>query len=606
MPKTQKSLFLRNLAKYDVYIEDRDIYSQYFRVSNLPQVFTGGRNSFLLGATAALKPNSTVLVEILDVKGNPIFQQAITGYVEGTSRLISVEIYSDTPPGAATIIILGEAQTTSDGSAIPDVWKGKYNVRWARNILVDSTAKNTSPLRFINAPQITVEENRFYNVGTSSFAITGSNLTASLTPMLMAGTQIGYLVTAVSPTSFSADYYNSALTGILGINGSSSSISLPITDILNSTTAFSTGSLISVPAYQNIDKLTIHSGSYSGSIANTTVPITSNVLLTYSKLSKQGTNIPISYAKIRVSNLTTVSGEIFKVKVYNKIATTTSDYKVIADTPILTSELLVTSSIYGDTPAGDFNINPITSNSWYADVPIYTANVTYPVSGSLAYYNPSVSVTPISLYTNNSVLLSSMYANVPLSSSNVQYNGSIVNSGYFIGTKRPITVYQTSEYTLSVNAYYKSTSGSTNLIGNTSAVDIYLVGVSGTSVVDKNPLGQKLGTLQVTTTSPTSSQWFENKKFNFYPSVITSGSVGLRFAVSNGFWNFSNISLTPATDSLYSPDEAEFLIPNTIYNNELLEYKMEFFDINNNSADIAPVSTPTYFTGSVIDLGILP
>jgi hypothetical protein len=605
MPKTQKSLFLRNLAKYDVYIEDRDIYSQYFRVSNLPQVFTGGRNSFLLGATAALKPNSTILVELLDVKGNTIFQQAITGYVEGTSRLLSVEIYSDTPPGVATLIILGEAQTTANGDAIPATWTGKYNVRWARNILVDSTAKNISPLRFINTPQLTVEENRFYNVGTSSFATTGSNLTASLSPMLMAGTQIGYLVSAVSPTSFSADYYNSSLTGMLRVNGSSASISLPITDILNSTTAFSTGSLLSVPAYQNIDRLMIYSGSYSGSVSNTAVPITTTVRLAYSKLSTQGTNIPISYAKLRVSNLTTVSGEIFKVKVYNKIATALSDYKVIADTPVLTSELLVSSSIYGDTPIGDFNLNSTASNNWYADIPIYTTNVTYPISGSPAYYTSSVSGTPISLYTNNSVLLSSMYANVPMSSSNVQYNGSIATSGYFIGTKNPITLYQTSEYTLSVNAYYKSTSGSANLLGNAASVDIYLVGTNGTTVIDKNPLGQKIGTLQATITSPTSSQWFENTQFNFYPSVITSGSVGVRFVVSNGFWNFSNVSVTPATDLIFSPDEAEFLIPNTIYNNELLEYKMEFFDINNNSADIAPVSVPTYFTGSVIDLGIL-
>ena len=64
MAKTKKTLLPKNLAKYDVYIEDRELYSQYFRASNLPQVFTGGRNSFLLGATNLLKDRSTVLIEI--------------------------------------------------------------------------------------------------------------------------------------------------------------------------------------------------------------------------------------------------------------------------------------------------------------------------------------------------------------------------------------------------------------------------------------------------------------------------------------------------------------------------------------------------------------
>jgi hypothetical protein len=82
--------------------------------------------------------------------------------------------------------------------------------------------------------------------------------------------------------------------------------------------------------------------------------------------------------------------------------------------------------------------------------------------------------------------------------------------------------------------------------------------------------------------------------------------VGIRFVVSNGFWYFSEISIKPASDRLFAPDEAQILIPNTEYYNELLQHKIEFFDINSNSTDLFIESIPTFFTGSNIDLGTLP
>ena len=47
MAKTRKTLQLKNLAKYDVLIQDTSPTSAYFQVTNLPQSFTGGRNSLL-------------------------------------------------------------------------------------------------------------------------------------------------------------------------------------------------------------------------------------------------------------------------------------------------------------------------------------------------------------------------------------------------------------------------------------------------------------------------------------------------------------------------------------------------------------------------------
>jgi hypothetical protein len=613
MPKTRKTLQPRNLAKYDVYIEDRTPNSQYFNVTNLPQVFTGGRNSFLVGGSSALKNLSNVLIEILDANGNTIYHNPVQKYIEGTSRMISVEIYDTVASGYCTIILLGTATSTVDGQPIPLNWQDKFNVRWVRQVLVEPNLRNTSQLKLLDVPTVYVEEKRFYDVDTSSFATVNIPFDVNLSPLLYSSFIKGYLISAVAPTTFSAAYYGAILTGSITIDGVPANVNLPITDILNTTTAFSEGYVIKTTDNRIVDKIYLTSGSYQTSVFNSTANITSSTLLNYGQLSIINTNIPISYAKLRLVNLKTVSGEIFKSRVYSRVYTNTSTYKLIADMPTVTEELLVTSSIRGDLPIGDFSITPTASNNWYSDrLFISSSNVTYPISGSTAYYNSSNTVTPYTVYTNDSVLLRSIYADVPVTASSpliisettASVFSNVSSSGYFIGTITPVTVFPTSEYTLELDAYYKNVSGSYNLIGEPPLVDIYIIGVSGSAIIDNNPLGQKIGTLQVNT--GTSVQRYQAKQFNFTPALVGGGSVGIRFVITNGFWNFSNISLKPASDKLFAPDEVQFLVPNTEYYNDYLQHKIEFLDINSNSTDVNIQSIPTFFTGSNIDMGTLP
>ena len=274
---------------------------------------------------------------------------------------------------------------------------------------------------------------------------------------------------------------------------------------------------------------------------------------------------------------------------------------MVADIPVTTSELLVTSSIRGDLPIGDFYIVPTASN-WYSDRLETSSNAIYTISGSTAYYNPTTTVTPFTLALTDNVLLRSVRAEVP-TFNNQKYAGYVSASGYFIGNKKALQLFPTTEYTIQFDAFYKKTSASINLTGVDPKVDIYLIGVEGTKVIDNNPLGQKIGTL--TPPAGAETYWYQDQQFNFTPQLSTVGNVGIRFVVSNGFWYFSEISLKPASDRLFAPDEAQILVPNTEYYNELLQHKIEFFDINNNSTDLSVVSIPTFFTGSNIDLGTL-
>ena len=602
MPKTRKTLQLKNLAKYDVLVEDRSATSSYFQV-NLPQTFTGGRNSFLLAGSPFLKAGSSIQIEILDAKGQTIFQNPVQKYIQGNSRLVSVEITEKTAPGFATIIIMGIASKLTTGEAIPSNWENSYNVRWSTKILVEPNARNTSPIVFLNTPVVLSEEKRLYSVATSSYVSASTNLTASLTPVKYSSFQIGYLIKAEAPTSFSADYIGGYITGSLLINGVSASLYVPINEILNDTTAFSTGELIKTSNGDVIDSLYLRSGSYTTSISGISTVVSSSAKLVYSKLSTTAVNIPISYAKLRVINLNTVSGEPFKFKVSSKVSTNISDYKFVADSPVTTTDLLMTSSIRGDLSIGDFYTTPTASQNWYADSLISSSNPIYTVSGSAPYYNSSLTSTPFVLSVTDDVLLRAVRANVP-TYNNQAFSGSVSASGYFIGNKQSITVFPTTEYTLQLDAFYKNASGSVNLTGVEPKIDIYMAGVNGTRVIDNNPLGQKIGTLSVVTGA--ASQRYQQKQFNFTPAVAVGSPIGIRFVISNGFWYLSNISLKPASDKLFSPDEAQILVPNTEYFNELLEHKVEFFDINNNSTDVAVSSIPTFFTGSNIDLGTLP
>lgn len=602
MPKTKKTIQLKNLAKFDVLIEDTKPSSAYFQVTNLPPSFTGGRNSFLIAGSSALKSASSIKIEIIDSAGATIFQNPVQKYVQGDARLISVEVTENTAAGFATIIILGQAISLPNGQPVPPDWQNSYNVRWAKQILIEPKLRNSSPLILKNIPSLFSEENRLFSVLTSSFVTESTTFTASLSPILYSGFQIGYIIKAESPTVFLEDYVGGHITGSMIIDQVSASLYLPITDILNTTTAFSTGELIITTEGRVVDKINLRSGSYTTSLFGSSSAVKTTAQLEYNTSSIQNNHIPVSYAKLRLTNLDTVSGEIFKFKVYSKVSTNLSDYKLVADVPIITSELLVTSSIRGDLPVGDFYIVPTTSN-WYSDRLETSSNVVHPISGSTAYYNPTTSVTPFTLSLTDDVLLRSIRSEVP-TFNDTNFAGYISASGYFIGNRIPVLVFPTTEYTLQFDGVYKKTSGSVNLTGVEPIVDIYLIGVDGTKIIDNNPLGQKLGTLTLPNGAET--YWYQDQQFNFTPQLSIDGNVGIRFVVNNGFWYFSEISLKPASDRLFAADEAQILIPNTEYYNELLQHKVEFFDINSNSTDIVIESIPTFFTGSNTDLGTLP
>jgi hypothetical protein len=605
MARTRKFVSALNLYKYDVLIEDRATRSDYFKITQFDGYFYGGRNAFLIAGNTTLKPNSKILVEILNVNGETIYSAPVTNFVEGSSRLVQVEVYSDTPPGPGKLVILGSTDSYLDGTPIPKEWEDKYNVRWITDIIISPQVRNKTSIRFLNSPVVSVEE-KFYAIpATASFTQTATvpfgdyELIPTKYNNIL---QTGYLIKLKNPTTeniFKSEHLNNGRFSTYAvISGSSEFIfgSVPITRIFNETTAFGIpGGFLSSSL-----KTKILSGFISGAgfDYSTTIepygPITvfsSINTIRYNKLiESDDTLFSNSYAKLRISNLNTISGEINKIRVFYKSTTNPGDYVLLADVPAQVEELLTT-----DVDGKILNISkfdkPNTLQYWYAaTMSIGQESLT---DGLPDYYKDSSIYTNLSLVQSSKKILDAITTVPEISSSITTYKDNV---SYFIGNIKEsnFQLFPNSEYTLKFDAMASNTSASIQLNQDTYDMEVYLVSSSG--LLDTNPRGQLLGKLSYDRQS--GDQLFEQIEFNFVPKIITPSTVGLRFVIYGGFWDVANISLKPAEEEFFSTDEVSLLIPIQNIEKNILTFKTEFLDLDNNSVEVSAISTPKYFTGS--------
>ena len=155
----------QNLSNFQTFLVDDNPLSEYFRITEFKETFTGGKNGFLIEGSEFLKETTEVKIELLDVAGNPIYFEpgdGIPEYYEGTSKLVSVHVYDDTPIGLGKITILGELKNYVDcnGSIVPvpSEWKGVYNVKWQRTFKVNKNLNNEDIVRFYKRPLVNIDE----------------------------------------------------------------------------------------------------------------------------------------------------------------------------------------------------------------------------------------------------------------------------------------------------------------------------------------------------------------------------------------------------------------------------------------------------------------
>jgi len=537
-----------NLSNYQVYINDTKTNSEYFRITEFKETFTGGKNGFLIEGSDYLKETTEIKIEILDVEGNPIYFEpgdGIPEYYEGNSKLVSVHVYDDTPIGVGKITILGELKDWNNNgvrSPIPSEWRGVYNLKWEREFNINKNLSNETIVRFYKRPQISIDEivkpifsKTIQTVTDNTSTVTGIPQLPSLNEDLSnwrAGTSYKLIR---SSGSWDRDVDENIITVSLD-NGDT--FSPKIIEVLNDREV-----LVDVPYTQSNLVKSFVSQSYSISYSDF-----QNEIIGESSLTG-------SFAKINMTQLKTFVGDVARVKVFRKSRNAIGDFQFVQESKLESTELLrdITTTSNTELSYGRFDESNLS---------------TYWVSSSNDH--------PISI--DSSILAQSV---------KFDYNNS-VGGVQTLKTTESFNLSKDVEYTLSFKTLLNGTPSTTKNLkayfsgsfvngdGNNSSFTQSFVDINGTSIY----------------------QTRQNISENILSERDING-VKLVFEVEGDDWYISNVSLKNAQETSFSPDEFILIqdIPRKLPS-ETFDFRFEFYDINNNYIPVDVTSAKTFTGGN--------
>ena len=320
MGKIEKSTGLQGLAKYRVYIDDTSPTSKAFALSDIPDILTIGKNAFLINGSPYLQQTTDVLVEIVDSAGNSVYTAPIKNYVEGLARVVSIEVYADTAPGIGLITILGELREDFQGHAIPDEWAKVYNVKWQKQIQIDPFKTNTTPIRLYQRPSLDVGE-----IFNDAREVSGSTIIHFSTGS----------VSGKSLNQFSGSFNNS-----YGLIFSEKNLVKEMADGTFTATINGVLYTTSISSVLNSSVLIVAS-PYSVNGTPTDFSISGYSFTYPSPKTYSYSPVRDAFAQLTLSNLTTFSGDLRRVKLFVKPVDVDIDYYLISDTVLTATDLLV-------------------------------------------------------------------------------------------------------------------------------------------------------------------------------------------------------------------------------------------------------------------------
>ncbi len=542
------------LTSFGTFLVDTNPTSTYFKITEFKDTFTGGKNGFLIEGSEHLMESTEIKIQILDVNGNPIYYEPGNGvpeYYEGTSKLVAVYVYEDTPIGTAKITVLGELKTYLDeGGAvlpIPDDWKNVYNVKWEKEFKVNRLLSNEDKVRFYRRPQVTINEivKPIFNNVTTTVVQTGSLSGQAQAPRLG------------EPLSD----YNAPTTYLLEIEDSTN------------WTGSIVGNAINVPALgysavvdsviNNKQVLVRNPYTEASPLGSAYSPIVTNFLdegYTASFNYVEGVNnlktaLTGSFAKIVLSDLTTFVGDVSRVKIFRKSQSDLADYQFIQEIRLESNEILrdLESQVKNEEFYGIFDTSNF-KNYWITS----SNNITTAFNQNYLY---------------NSVKLDS-------------------NNSNFFHTTASLGVTQNIEYTLTFN-----TRIGTGSVNPNNYIRAFLSG-SKSSSVNGSPKVVQVEKNIVTVTSDSSLLQKNQITANF--KADESSNTKLYFEVKGNDWYISDVSLRASQETAYSPDEITFIqsVPRTLPE-ETFDYRFEFYDINNNYIPVLVEESKTFNGGNI-------
>ena len=547
MSRIKKTSPLQNLSNFQTFIVDNNPLSQYFKISELGDLFTAGKNGFLIEGSTFLKPSTEIKIEVLDTEGNPLFVQpgeGIPEYYEGLSKLIGVYVYEDTPIGIGKITILGELDKYLDENGfiqpIPEDWEGIYNIKWERDIKINKNIPNETRVRFVRRPEVIIEElnESFYsrnlvNATQNDGLVRGVALTPSEGTTLRGYRGgIRYLIQKQSGVFADGGTYIS----VTGTNIQNAEI----VEYLNNTSV-----IVATPFTSSDGLVSNFSGkNYSLSYQYNQNPVASSILG--------------SFGRFEINHLQTFVGDVERIKVFKKSRASNVDYEVIQDTRVEPSELLTTIISGSAIDVGHFSQSYENGQSW------------------------------------NAFWATQSNAGNILDSSKIYRAVKLRNNRLSTNLGDDIRLESGSEYALEFYNYYDTSSNNIN-----DTLKVYLTSTlrSG-SGISNYYVTQSLATF----TGSNEFRGANKRVFNFVPPITDNWTINFEASntTANSYWHVGSVSLKASHELGFSPDEFSFIIPvDRDLERETFDFKFEFFDINNNYVPIVVTSAKTFQSGNI-------
>ena len=609
MAKKQKTAFLQDLDTIQAYEIEEGLLSKYFNITDLPLELPMGKSSMLIMGSPELLNDVVLKIELVDSLGNPIYIEPVYDYSESNGVRVGIEVFKDTPAGAATLTILGELDP--DYVDIPEQWQGTYNVKYTRTITVNKTIPNDRPVRFYKRPVLNVYEIIKGQV-TQQSSTTGSNEQT-------VGTIVGTPVQGTEGTNFSIDgdnyqevqNYSEQVYGfnpmgnyeeydstdprysitIADADFSSSMVGGTITiDAPNPNISFSTGSNTIIPGYSSrisnvINKKTIEVqkpfGVYdSGSGFYRVAELgTSSYKINWPKLSEYDTSSINfkSFADVRLSKLRLFSGDVYRVAGYVKNNGPFGNWSKIIDTPIETPELLVDpTSTSGTSRMGFFSSDAVLTSYWTATGGQYGTE----------------SATTIQTYSPNEYLTDSIY----ISGSNADLLIDDDKEWIKLQLKDDFKMdfIAGTEYSFRAKLIADNSEGLQNKIKAVLHMSGSAFGMSQNNTFADKGYGRAIGKVEFND----SAGRVVGASSPQYETIFTPDSDGaavLQMRFTGGHWSVSEISVKPNSDTNFSPEYVRLIapIPPLQTRPDYLDFAFEFYDINNNKSSTVVTTLPS-------------
>ena len=531
----------QNLGSYKVFIEDGDPNSLYFNVTELEQTLTGGKNSFLFEGSPYLKKGSKVRFEALDVEGNTLYiepgVQAGKTFKDGTSIVMAVHIYDDTPIGIGSLQITAELDRYIDDNGseriIPDEFKDRPNVRWTQTFKINPKIPNKTELRFFKRPTFTVSE-------IEKPLIIKDDMTLS-----KSGSIIG--IPEIPPTG--SDFSTWTAPSKYRIKLQEGNKFTQSMDENTTLVVPSLGYSSSVLEVLNEDEMLVRKPYLINNIVNEFTPVSYSMDFESIEDASidSGSNITASYAEIRLENLATFTGDVARIKIFRKSRNDLGDFQVVQENKLDSTELLRDFTVPKRTV---INYGKLRKENIVSD----EGDIYYTTSSGVLIHNKHL-INALDIGANQSIESNGTIGEFEIVS------GSEYSFNY---TSRYSGSGETSDTDSLRFLLVTSSNNTTNVLITTQSIDI----LSGST--DLNPFG-------------ISNHEKVVKNFD----ALVSGKCQIRVEAntdtSTGRFLFSKLSLKNAEESSYSPDEYTAIVDIPRKNpTEQFDFRVEFYDINNN------------------------